>query len=467
MFGLLDHYLVLSGNKQILCCRGPLRSRSSRLLHKSRIRLFLLLLAAAKSRSSLRHITTEGEIMNYKRTLALFLFITTACASRLAVSAEAALAPAVPGVMLTAKSVSSSVAAAGTTDSATSKIGDDMSFRIGDVTPESIRKAVDMAKKLFAKNPRQIIVIDIPRGTYDLSGAPGSAINVSDVKPGDGGWLIFRGVGPQNTTLKLSKTGVWVYGKSAHRVAFQGLRMVCAQQTVSQGHVVSVGKGKVVLDIQDGFATPGEIFCAGVDRNWMRQYTNSRTNPLMIQDAVIPVNKQVRWASATPLSERRWQLNLSNPRELPPYLRGALIGIKAKQTGNVCSFTGSSDIIFENIEWSGKSRGVFCKGTSRVTILNCKIKRGEPINGQTPCLSTPDGGPQIGQPNDEPTTGNRVENCDFEASGDDSIAFFNSSGTIRNNRVRDSFGRGILLFQSPGANLENNTVIRCPIMNML
>lgn len=405
--------------------------------------------------------------MNYKGFVAAVLF-TTASSNLSAGAAE--MAPTAPALVLTARSATPAVAAGGATSGTAgivdTTVGDDLSFRLGDVTPKSIEKAVAMAKELFKKNPRQIVEINIPRGVYDLSSSP-RAIDVSDVKPGDGGWLIFRGVSSRTTTLKFSKTGVWIYGKNAHRVAFQGIQMIADKPTVSQGHVVSVGKGKVVLDIQDGFATPGDIFCPGVDRNWIRQYTDSQTNPMIIQDAVIPVNEQIRWATTTRLAGRRWQMNLSNPKVVPPYKVGALIGIKAKQTGNTYFFYGSSHITFDDVEWQGKSRGVFRGGTSNVTISNCRIRRGEPINGQSPCLSTPDGGPQIGQPNDEPTKGNRVENCDFVASGDDSIAFFKSSGIIRNNRVRDSFARGILLYQSPGAQLENNTVIRCPVLNML
>ena len=412
---------------------------------------------------------TEGATMNYKGIFAAVLF-TTASANLSAGAVEFAPTSAAPSLMLTARAVVPAVAAgatSGTADTA-NRISDDYSVRIGDVTPDSIRKAVATAKELFKKNPRQIIVIDIPRGTYDLSSAPGSPINVSDVKPGTGGWLIFRGVGPSQTTLTFSKTAVWIFGNDSHRVAFQGIRMVSDKPTVSQGHVVSCGKGKLVLDIQDGFATPGEIFCPGVDRNWMKQYTDSRTDPHMIQDAVVPVNQQVRWATTTQLAGGRWQMNLTNPNQVPSYKIGALIGIKAKQTGHTYLFFGSSDITFDNVEWRGKSRGMFSRGTSKITFSNCKVRRGEPINGQTPCLSTPDGGPQIGQPNDvAPTTGIRVENCYFEATGDDSIALFKGTGTIRNNVVKDSFCRGILLYQSPGASLENNTVIRCPIMNML
>jgi parallel beta-helix repeat protein len=50
------------------------------------------------------------------------------------------------------------------------------------------------------------------------------------------------------------------------------------------------------------------------------------------------------------------------------------------------------------------------------------------------------------------------------ATGDDSVAFFNASGTIRNCRITDSFGRGILLYKSPSAKLDNNILTRCVVL---
>jgi hypothetical protein len=91
------------------------------------------------------------------------------------------------------------------------------------------------------------------------------------------------------------------------------------------------------------------------------------------------------------------------------------------------------------------------------------IDRAAAINGQTPCLATPGGGPQIGQPNDPATSGHLVKNCRFIALGDDAVAFFNATGKISGCYIRDSFVRGILVANAPRTVLENNTVIRCPV----
>ncbi len=356
---------------------------------------------------------------------------------------------------------------------ANSVTGFNASLRVGDVSQSSIARRIADAKGIFQTNPRAVVVIDLPAGTFDLStGTQGNGtIDVSGVQPGPGGWLIFRGAGATRTILTFNRDFTWIYGRNAHRVAFQNMQMTGHKPTVSQGHVVSVSRGKVVLDIQPGFPSPKQIFNAGRVGPWhgrfLRQYTNDRINPRMIHDAVIPVNTQVAWATTQQLAGSRWQMNLINPNEVAPYHRGDLIGIKSKQTGNTYFFYQSSDITFDHVQWKVKSRGVFRGGTSRVTFSNCRVDRSDPINGQTQCLSTPDGGPQLGQPDDAPTTGHRVENCVFVATGDDSVAFFKASGSVSNCRILDSFARGILLYQSPNVRLTDNEVVRCPILNML
>ncbi len=61
-------------------------------------------------------------------------------------------------------------------------------------------------------------------------------------------------------------------------------------------------------------------------------------------------------------------------------------------------------------------------------------------------MSTPGGGPQIGQPNDPRITNITVEDCDFNSNGDDNFALFNVDGAvIRNTVTYNSFARSILL----------------------
>jgi len=83
------------------------------------------------------------------------------------------------------------------------------------------------------------------------------------------------------------------------------------------------------------------------------------------------------------------------------------------------------------------------------------------------CLSTSGGGPQLGQPHDQPIHNVTVENLRAENTGDDSIAFFNvaSGGVVRNCKISDSFARGILLYNSSTTLLEGNEVERCPVLS--
>merc|ERR1712083_493416 len=85
----------------------------------------------------------------------------------------------------------------------------------------------------------------------------------------------------------------------------------------------------------------------------------------------------------------------------------------------------SRELVFERIRWTRQSRGVFRLGTMDVKIRDCEIVRDPPIGNLGWCLSSSEGGPQFGQPNDVWMHKVRVENFYAENTGDDSIAFFN------------------------------------------
>jgi hypothetical protein len=244
------------------------------------------------------------------------------------------------------------------------------------------------------------------------------------------------------------------------------MHMTRKDYTVSQGLVVETAPGKVVLEIQDGFPTPAMIFNPRSDQGrFLRRYTNSRTDPHICRED----NEQIPWTRASHLEGRKWQIDLKKKNLLANYAKGALVGIKSKHGGEAefggqtYWFMGGSDFLFDSVKWTQKTRGVFRGGFNKVQFLNCVTDRSPPINGQTPCLAAPGGGPQIGQPNDPPTTGNVVRNCRFVASGDDAVAFFNASGVISGCSIRDAFCRGILAANSANAVLSNNQVVRCPV----
>ena len=347
------------------------------------------------------------------------------------------------------------LAAATTTSSA--------GIALTDVTPATITAAIGAAKADFAKRPDDVFVIRIPAGTFDLSSATSGngAIDVSGIHPGDRGRLVIAGAGRDATTLVFDRGVNWIYGRQVFHVSFAAMRMASKQPTVSQGHVVSVAPGEVVMDLQAGFPTPKELFNeeSGQGR-FLRHYTDSRTDPQLVG-----TETQYAWTAAAALGGARWRMTLTKKRETPPWKPGDLLAIKSKPTGNVYWLMGGSDVAFENVEWVGRSRGVFRGGLDRVHVADCLVQRGPAVDGQTPALSTPEGGPQIGQPDDPPTSGDVVERCTFVATGDDSIAFFNASGAARGNDIRDSFDRAILLYKSEGVTLSDDHVSRCPILH--
>lgn len=338
--------------------------------------------------------------------------------------------------------------------------------KYGGITQATIARAISDAKAHFVQHSNDTVVIEFDAGTYPLA-APANhdkgIIELSGVKPGPEGRLVFRGAGMDKTTLVFDPAVDQIFGRNVYRVSFIGLHMTRKDYCVSQGHVVEVAPGRIDLEIQSGFPTPQDIYNPGSDAGrYLRRYTDSRTDPQLIVDD----NRQIAWKSASLVSSNRWRLFLVKSNEVANYKPGDLIGIKSKHGGQTYWLFGGSDFVFEDVKWTQVSRGVFRGGLSRIRISHCVIERAPAINGQTPCLSTPDGGPQIGQENDPLTSDDLVEDCQFTATGDDAIAFFHASGTIRNCRISDSFARGILLDNSPSVKLDNNTLTRCPVLKV-
>jgi parallel beta-helix repeat protein len=339
----------------------------------------------------------------------------------------------------------------------------------GGITQPNLARAIGDAKAHFLKSPNDTIVIEFDAGTYPLAAPTNNdkgIFEISGVKPGPEGRLVFRGAGMDKTTLVFSPAVDEIHGHEIYRVSFFGLHLTRKDYTVSQGHVVQVGPGYVDLDIQDGFPTPKDIYTnrRGEDRAqcWLRRYTDSRTDPQIILDD----NVQLHWISTRLISGRRWRMNLGNPEQVANYKPGDLIGIKSKHGGQAYWLSHGSDFVFEDVKWTQESRGVFRNGFDKIRISRCVVARAPAIDGQVPCLSTPDGGPQLSQLLAGSKSGNLVEDCSMTATGDDSIAFYRTTGTIRNCRISDSFARGILLCDSASTKLENNTLIRSVILKV-
>jgi len=189
-------------------------------------------------------------------------------------------------------------------------------------------------------------------------------------------------------------------------------------------------------------------------------------------DACNPV--QVPWSSATEVGDAStWHFTQSGHyrTSLAPYDAGALLGIKSKHgtLGGAGYFAQGSGIVFEDVAWTEHSRVVFRDGTNGAEVLDSFILRSPSVHGQAPCMSTPEGGPQFGQPSDPPSSGHVVDNLTADSTGDDSVAFFRATGTVTHSSLANSFsGRCVMEYESDVSvdsyttdHLSNCSVIAC------
>ncbi len=328
----------------------------------------------------------------------------------------------------------------------------------------SIDRAIDDARRQFLSSPNDVITLNLPAGVFHLSGGDerAASIDVSRVQPGAQGRLIVKGAGSDTTTLVFDTHRDEIVGRDSAHIAFIGLHFTVGYLTVSQGHVERVLPDAVVLRIEDGFPTPGDLFDPAVRAGrYLRRCTDSASAPKIEEED----NGQVPWFRAESLGGRLWQLDVRHRPDGAVFRAGDLLAIKSKHDdGNAYKFLGSSDVTFDDVLWTRNTRGVFRAGTSNVRILNSRILRDPAIDGHVPCLASAGGGPQFGQPRDPETSGNIVANFSATGTGDDAIAFFNASGRVDHVKVTDSFARGILLFNSRGVELGQVDAERAPVL---
>jgi hypothetical protein len=336
----------------------------------------------------------------------------------------------------------------------------DVAKTYGQVSLAAINAAIGDARSRFRNDPNEVITLRLPAGVFTLTGQ-GSAeasIDVSDINPGPAGRLVLRGAGREQTTLVFETRRDEIFGRNVSHVSFIGLHFTVGHMTVSQGIVEAMQPGAVVLRIEDGFPTPADLYNAESDRG---RYLRRCTGGHIDQD---PANVQIPWSQAQSLSAGRWRLDIRAPRGWDGFRPGDVLAIKSKgEDGNAYRFLGGDDVVFDDVAWSRVTRGVF-RGVNDIKILNCAILRDPPVDGHLPCLSSAAGGPQIGQPRDPPTTGDIVQNFTSAGTGDDSLAFFNASGSVSNVTISDAFARGILLYHSPGVTLTGIAVERAPVL---
>jgi len=332
--------------------------------------------------------------------------------------------------------------------------------KYGAVSLAAINAAIADAKTRLRANPDDRITLHLPAGVFMLTGS--ASIDVSGVSPGPAGRLILQGAGPDRTTLVFETHRDEIFGRATSHVTFAGLHFTMGHMSVSQGVVEDLQPDAVVLRIDDGFPTPAALYNPNWDRGrYLRRCLRDGASSHLDQ---APDNVQVPWTNAEPAAEGRWRLSIRPRRGGTAFRPGDLLAIKSKaEDGNAYRFLGGDDIVFDHVAWSRLTRGVF-RGVNHVQILNASILRDPPVWGRTPCLSSAAGGPQIGQPRDPPTSGDSVQNFTSAGTGDDSLAFFNASGSVSNATISDSFARGILLYHSPGVTLSDVHVERAPVL---
>lgn len=346
------------------------------------------------------------------------------------------------------------------------KIEWDLQERWG-VTQQGIINAIKEAKKHFQSLPNDSIIILIPEGTFDIGGNKNHSINISNIKPGQQGRLIFKGAGKDKTILiATDREEHSIYGRDMYRITFEGIHFTRDYCTVLQGTVVSVATGEVILDLHDGFPTPDSLWQYGIVGDWglyFKKYTNDIDNPQILTED----NDQIAWdkEGTYKIEGKRWKFALRQLHLTPDYKPGDIIGIKLKHGGQTYWLANGGGITFKDCKWTQKTRGVLRMGISNIKFIDCVTGRGPRVAGRVPCLASPGGGPQCGQPNDPVINNVLIENCVFIASGDDNVAFFNvNGGIIKNCRITDSFARGIFLYHCQNICLKNNTVERCPVL---
>ena len=104
------------------------------------------------------------------------------------------------------------------------------------VSAKGVQKAVSAAKAHFDTAPNDVVILEFEKGSFWLedSGPSKGAIDLSGVKPGPNGRLIFQGAGMDRTTLVFADNKHALYGRDVHRVTFADMHMTRKDYTVSQ-----------------------------------------------------------------------------------------------------------------------------------------------------------------------------------------------------------------------------------------
>ena len=347
--------------------------------------------------------------------------------------------------------------------------------KYGSITQSTLAKAISDAKEIFNKpSNNDIIILIINNGTYNIGGNNSSAIDLSNIKPGDnGGRFIIKGQGMDDTILVF--TDIYqaeIFGKDVYHTTIEDMHMTRNAYTVTQGTTenIDVDKSTIDISLHSGYPDPNSLLSPTKEPSggglFIRQYTNSKTDPHIYTNL-----SQIPWINASLVKQPNvWRFNLKENHQdtLSEFKLNEYIGVKAKHDGDTYHICGGNDIIFKNILYTQSSRGTLRCGVNNILFDNIKVLRSKSINGQTPCMSTNAGGPQLNQPGDPMAYNASVINSYFECTGDDSIAFFEvSNGSVYNTFIRDSFANGIRVNDTSKVGVcgQNITLVRSVLLN--
>lgn len=172
---------------------------------------------------------------------------------------------------------------------------------------------------------------------------------------------------------------------------------------------------------------------------FLRKYRLVNNNCQLIDERD---NVQVPWKSYSKI--RKYNLTrLFLPEDTThSFSVGDLVGIKSKCCGkrrNVLDFCRGEDVALKDLVLSRQSRMVFRCGINNIVVSNVSIVREHPDQ----CLSTPGGGPQLGQPLDEDIHNVTVDGLRAVNTGDDSVALFNvkTGAMVKNCNIRSNLSK--------------------------
>jgi len=380
----------------------------------------------------------------------------------------------------------------------------------GTVTWAAIRDAIACAKKGLGggSGHNVTVIINLPAGNIDLSKnfnvgrgsiqiedfncTEPSAINCGNVgsEPSNSSnHLVVRGAGKGKTFIinamdssnhNNDQTGLWV--SDSTNVTFTGMAFTWPYMMVTQGRVVSSNTKSVTIDIEKGFPSPDKLIDTVNFPNsgrYLHDFTYyriandpviyCRLNPNPVSADGYAKSTQIPWIPGVKRPDparfpRRWVIPFEKARKSAPYAPGMIIGIKSKEGDNVYTLKNVSYFTFDDVAWIRRSRGVFTGdsstgvGSVNVTVKNSTILPEAPINAIQPCMSTPDGGPQVGGRLGLHSSGHLFTGNYFVGTGDDAIAFFDvTDSTVTNNTLIGAFSsRGLMLdFTDPNKSITS------------